>query len=613
MRAGPPASAEASVGVPDRRRFSVGAAVIVFGIALVSPWLGCGRRSSPGHRLAADYDTFTYYNIIVHRPFFVPDPEDPSRYVTREPIGRGPERFAGRKPPGLKRVFVLGGSVAQLYEMEPGGTTLKGALEASLPGKTFEVVNCGMSGYGSARDLLIAEDVLRHDPDLLVVMSGPNEYGQRVLPRCLSGVCGVRPFRWLCEGGMALANASLDGTAARRAEFEKNLRRLAAAARERGVPLVFCALPVCMRDMPPPGVLPLHDRRFLGAWLDYERGRYEAAAAGFESFVSGRELGVGSRARWRRAMGLFYMAKSLDRLGRLEEARARYVEAQDLHRPVPLMNATIREIARSEGAVVADVEMAFGGLSPIGVPGSDLFESDVHWDRRLDPVVTAEIVRALSDGARAGVGLSLATAGAWRDDWLKRNEGRILRGAREVRAGGRARSWRVFRYHVWKGLEDERLLYSERVLALLDNVRAGCPTAFADVASLRRWIEDGLEGNIWEKDAVAGLASWWPNMLAHAGELQRRRGDDSAAARFLGAALDLRPGLRRARLSKAFAHLAGGEVGAAESALEHLRGWRRDPEVLARLEACGWAPGQGHLAPLGRASAAGTDAAPARR
>ncbi len=65
----------------------------------------------------------------------------------------------GPKPAGVKRVFVLGGPEARLLGFPPGTEGL-------------EVINCGAPG-GSADGLKeLAAEVLKYDPDLLVVLYG---------------------------------------------------------------------------------------------------------------------------------------------------------------------------------------------------------------------------------------------------------------------------------------------------------------------------------------------------------------------------------------------------------------------------------------------------------
>ncbi len=90
-----------------------------------------------------------------------------------------PDSFLAKKPPGLKRIFVLGGSTVQgrPYAIETAFSTwLRLRLEALSPDTRFEVVNCGGISYASYRVAKILDEVLRHEPDAIVIYTGHNEF-----------------------------------------------------------------------------------------------------------------------------------------------------------------------------------------------------------------------------------------------------------------------------------------------------------------------------------------------------------------------------------------------------------------------------------------------------
>jgi lysophospholipase L1-like esterase len=90
-----------------------------------------------------------------------------------------PATFAVEKPANLRRIFVLGGSTVQgrPYETETAfAKWLELRLTAASPGQAFEVVNCGGVSYASYRIALILEEVLQHEPDLIVLYTGHNEF-----------------------------------------------------------------------------------------------------------------------------------------------------------------------------------------------------------------------------------------------------------------------------------------------------------------------------------------------------------------------------------------------------------------------------------------------------
>lgn len=107
------------------------------------------------------------------------------------------------KPPGVFRVVVLGDSF-----MEAGQVALESSfvrlLEARLGARRAEVINLGVSGYGTAQELLmLREEGLRYDPDLVLLALFPDNdlrNNHPELERRL-GFLPSRPFARLVEGG----------------------------------------------------------------------------------------------------------------------------------------------------------------------------------------------------------------------------------------------------------------------------------------------------------------------------------------------------------------------------------------------------------------------------
>lgn len=93
---------------------------------------------------------------------------------------RGPERSA-QKPRGVYRVFCLGGSTTFGTASTSDATTYPGQLELLLnedppAGTTFEVWNCGVSGYTTAEDLVnLSLRLLAYEPDAILLYEGGND------------------------------------------------------------------------------------------------------------------------------------------------------------------------------------------------------------------------------------------------------------------------------------------------------------------------------------------------------------------------------------------------------------------------------------------------------
>ncbi len=108
------------------------------------------------------------------------------------------------KPPGLKRIVVLGSSAA-MGDPEPAfglPRVLQALLELRYPDQPFEVVNAAMTAVNSHVVLPIAKDCRVLDADAWVIYMGNNEV---VGPFGAGTVFGVRgtPL-WLIRVGLSL-------------------------------------------------------------------------------------------------------------------------------------------------------------------------------------------------------------------------------------------------------------------------------------------------------------------------------------------------------------------------------------------------------------------------
>ncbi len=121
--------------------------------------------------------------------FFIPDPAAPSGTYRSNPRFTElffPASFALKpinfrlpreKPPGTKRIFILGESAA-MGVPEPGfgmAPQLQAMLRAAHPDEHIEVISLGITAINSHVILPILRETLRFDPDLLILYMGSNE------------------------------------------------------------------------------------------------------------------------------------------------------------------------------------------------------------------------------------------------------------------------------------------------------------------------------------------------------------------------------------------------------------------------------------------------------
>jgi lysophospholipase L1-like esterase len=323
------------------------------------------------------------------------------------------------KPAGGLRVFVLGESSVFGYPYGPEFAFprhLGDRLRAAFPGRTVEVVNCGVPAVGSWHVRRIAEEVIRYEPDVLIVYTGHNDW---ILPAPTAGpglpqaltrlrlyqlavVTRARWRRWRygpidearmqaandpwgylrqrVRGEMSLTRAEV---AALTARFADNMRAIVHTAQGAGARVVLTTLAQNLRDFSPGAS---RHRPGLSAAT---RARWAVLAA-----EAGRELHDGACApaleRLRRvrrldprpAVAHYLRGRCLERLGRFGKARAAYRLASDLD-AAPMgtrssFNVVLRGIAAETGADLVDVAGGLVQESAHGLVGNALFLDHLH-------------------------------------------------------------------------------------------------------------------------------------------------------------------------------------------------------------------------------------------
>lgn len=203
------------------------------------------------------------------------------------------ESFAASKGNDEKRIFVLGGSTVQgrPYSIETSfGTFLELAARQVAPAYQWDAVNCGGISYASYRLLPILAECLQHQPDLVVICTGHNEFlesvtyadvidstaltqGSSAISRQLHSLQAVR--NWLSlepdraqrkdtaqlptevealldfQGGFDAFTRDHLHREKVQTQFRRNLVRMVERARRANVPVVFVVPPSNLRDCPP--------------------------------------------------------------------------------------------------------------------------------------------------------------------------------------------------------------------------------------------------------------------------------------------------------------------------------------------------------------------------
>lgn len=337
------------------------------------------------------------------------------------------------KPEGVYRVFLVGGSAAKgspYGQPFAGASFLREMLGDLLPDKRVEVINLGVTAIASYPVLGILTEALDHEPDLVVVYAGNNEfYGAYGVASLHSAGRSPGMIR-LIRATRSTATAQCIDRILRRPlpEQSKTLMetmvgqsfvgpddpaRTAAArnlgtfigdmvdrCRRRDVPVVVCTPPCNERDLAPlgsPDLAALSDAQSA----ELERLLAEATSA----LATDPEAAEGDL---RRALEIhpdhatvhYLLGRALTARGRDEEAAVEYRRAVDLDpmpwRPPAKSVEAVRRAAIEHGAILCDMAQAFRDASPGGAVGWELMHDHVHPSIRGQDLVARSIVLALA-------------------------------------------------------------------------------------------------------------------------------------------------------------------------------------------------------------------------
>ncbi|MCX5785647.1 MAG: tetratricopeptide repeat protein [Elusimicrobia bacterium] len=487
-----------------------------------------------------------YFCDDIQKPFFASDGK--GEFCAQRRMSTV-DKFSMPKPEGVKRVFVAGESVANI--LGPGNEVLGGNISGG-GNAGFEIINCGMGGYESYRIYGVIKEVINYSPDLLVVLSGNNESGSESCPG-LEFELRRREFR-LLERYYTLKYGPQEARKKASLKMHENmLVKMARAAKKAGVPIVFCALPANVRDMPPRIPLPLEDGLFASGYRLFYDKKYSGA---FEKF----RLGLISKPH--DYFLNFYMAKTLEKLGRSGEAGPYLLKAADFNEvflgSVRERNGLVRKAAGSEGACVADLEKFFANISPGGLPGWAEFTDSMHWRPSYNKAVWEEIFRS---------------AGACE---IKGFEKIKVINPAQLAETPRADALKRLSYaFFW--MDGHEL--NEGALAELSYIREKIPNLLSEAAISPERFEKLLIHNFWSLGAELRVKAFFPLFLAHLAETERRSGNYSAAGNLCERALALEPGNAYFRLERAQILAGLGKKKEAESEFSALAA---DPALLAR-------------------------------
>ena len=396
------------------------------------------------------HDPFVGFTQVV--PLFILD-ETGTRYVTspsRQPFFQ-PDSFDTQKPPTEFRVFCLGGSSVQgrPYSIETSFTTwLELSLNAADPSHVWQVINCGGVSYASYRLAPILEEVLNYEPDLVVLYTGHNEFledrtyqkvkhAARPLTHLHSWTSRLRSYNTLrvaLHGSQDAAappgareelstevEARLDYRGGLNeyqrddswqknvvSHYRFNLDRMILLAREAGIPIILVNPPSNLKDCPPfksevdAALTAAQRNNFTRLWTQAQVTKEpEQRIAILE-----RALSIDPR----HAAARFLLAETYALVNRISEAKHAFVRARDEDicplRMTSRQHDVIRQVAKTSGVPLLDLEHLLALKSPHGILGNNWLLDHVHPSINghqliahalLDKLVTLQLAKPIAN------------------------------------------------------------------------------------------------------------------------------------------------------------------------------------------------------------------------
>ena len=348
------------------------------------------RRHAPAHGIP-DYAQYLFESS---GPFFrteIVRGRQELIQVPRHPFFSSKQRFSLAKPPGLRRIVVIGESSALFL-----GQDLQAKTAHNESFQQFETVNMAVGASDLEQTMRRFHEALHCSPDAIIVLFGHNLFFHYPTME-MSGCPGVDRLRLLClKSRLVCLLSEHQGTHRRPVAFQtrgrclafrESLSKMAVEAKRRGVRLALCTVPGNLHFPPAAEESVRCIPEFLGTKYLYWTEKRERA------MQSCRELLLHRPEAWWN----FQLGEWLYRAGRYDEARRQLIAAQDgdadRRRVITRANALIRAVSRKEGLVLLDFDKQVSNSALHGVPGWLDFRDNCHL--RNVGFETAECLRVL--------------------------------------------------------------------------------------------------------------------------------------------------------------------------------------------------------------------------
>lgn len=389
----------------------------------------------PASRLAAKASDDPLVDLHQLKPLFVDDGSGQWRIANSRYNFFRPASFDVVKSNNEFRVFVLGGSTVQgrPYQTETAFPMwLEIALNTIRDEKDFDTINCGGISYASYRLAPILDEVLNHEPDLIILYIGHNEFLEdrtyasfKSVPRPLARAtqmigdlrttqlishwtAGENEPAWVADAevkarldvadGLNQYARDVDWRSSVIEHFRQTMDRMVAACQRQNVPLILCVPASNIDDTPPfkvsqsPSLTPEQAVQFRVLW--------EAAQA--EGILSNRRLELCREALEidPHHAGAAYVAGRLLLDSRQPSEADQYLMTAKDWDVCPLrapseIEAAVRQIGTDRGVPVIDTPARMRELYPNGRLSDQQFVDHVHPTIRLHQEIAVWLLEVM--------------------------------------------------------------------------------------------------------------------------------------------------------------------------------------------------------------------------
>jgi len=365
----------ATMGVPIALVLLLEVALRLFGWGGYPAFIREAGELRPGERLCLVEPAAT-------KPYFFANPTRPG-YAEET-------NFLMPKPAGTVRIFVVGESAAKGYPQPRNlamSSFLRAMLEDAWPGRTVEVINMGTTAVASFPLVSMVEEVVRHDPDLVILYVGNNEFFGAYGTASINAV-GTMPTWALplmrAVRGLAIVQA-FDAVVHRGADEDRTLMEQ------------MVGQSVIAADSPLREAAARNLGTHVGQMVECAKG---AGVPVLVCTTASNESGLAPLGEGNAAAARFQDARRLAAAGDRTGAREAFLDARDQDtmpwRPIRATEEAIRAAAAAHGVPLCDIAATFRELSPDGATGWDLLDDHVHLSVRGQAEAARAMVRSMA-------------------------------------------------------------------------------------------------------------------------------------------------------------------------------------------------------------------------